>query len=69
MTAIITPGYRKSTAEYDFAGRIAAVKDAEGHATSLRYSPRGQLLAFTRDGITHGTTYDGFDRPVEVGTT
>ncbi|MDP3670959.1 MAG: hypothetical protein Q8R69_14865, partial [Telluria sp.] len=53
VSSITTPGNRKSTVQFDLAGRIATVKDAEGRATSLRYSPRGQLLAFTRDGVTH----------------
>jgi RHS repeat-associated protein len=67
VTAIITPGNRKSEVEYDVAGRVAMVKNAEGQTTSLRYNPRGLVLAVTRDGITRSTLYDGFDHPVESG--
>jgi RHS repeat-associated protein len=67
VTAIITPGNRKSDIAYDHAGRIATVKDTGGHATSLRYSPRGHLLAITRDGITYSTRYDALDHPIESG--
>jgi RHS repeat-associated protein len=67
LTAIIRPGNRKSKVDYDYAGRIANVKDAEGNTSSLRYSPRGQLLAITRDGIMHSIRYDAFDHPVEAG--
>lgn len=67
VTAIITPGNRKSEVEYDYAGRIANIRDAEGHTTHLRYSPRGQLLAITRDGITQSTVFDTLGNPVESG--
>jgi RHS repeat-associated protein len=67
LTSIITPGNRKNEVEYDYAGRIATAKDTEGHTTSLRYSPRGQLIAVTRNGITQSTLYDTFDHPIESG--
>jgi RHS repeat-associated protein len=67
LTAIITPGNRKNEVDYDHAGRISNVKDAEGHSSSLRYNPRGQVLAVIRDGITHSTRYDGLDNPIESG--
>lgn len=67
VTAIITAGNRKSEVEYDYAGRITTVKDAEGRTTSFRYSPRGQVLAITRDGITYSTLYDALGAPLESG--
>jgi RHS repeat-associated protein len=67
VTAIIAPGNRRSEIEYDYAGRIASVKDSDGHATSLGYSPRGQLLNITNDGVTYRTLYDAFGQPVESG--
>jgi RHS repeat-associated protein len=67
LTAIITPGNRKNQVDYDYAGRIAAVKDTDGHSSTLRYSPRGQLLAVSRDGITHSTSYDAFGHLIELG--
>jgi hypothetical protein len=42
---IITSGNRKSEVEYDHAGLIDTVMDAEPHTTSVRYGPRGQLLS------------------------
>jgi RHS repeat-associated protein len=67
LTAIITPGNRRSEFDYDYAGRIATVKDAEGHTSSLRYSPRGQLLTVRRDGVTHNMRYDSLGHPTESG--
>ncbi|WP_371766297.1 DUF6531 domain-containing protein, partial [Massilia sp.] len=67
VTAIITPGNRKSEITYDYAGRVASVKNAEGRYTSLRYSPRGDLLVMTHDGITYTTHYDALGHPVESG--
>jgi RHS repeat-associated protein len=67
VTAIVAPGNRKSGITYDYAGRIASVKNTEDRGTSLRYSPRGDLLAITRDGITYTTRYDGVGHPVELG--
>ncbi|GAB3427935.1 hypothetical protein GCM10027320_05460 [Massilia solisilvae] len=67
VTAIITSGNRKSEVEYDYAGRIANIRDAEGRTTHLRYSPSGQLLAVTRDGITQSTVFDPLGNPVESG--
>lgn len=67
VTAIITPGNRKSEIMYDYAGRVAGVKNAEGRYSSLRYSPRGDLLAMTRDGITYATRYDALGHPIESG--
>jgi RHS repeat-associated protein len=67
LTAIIKPGNRRNEISYDYAGRIVAVKDTEGHTSSLRYSPRGQLLAIVRDGITRSTRYDALDNPIESG--
>jgi RHS repeat-associated protein len=67
VTAIIMPGKRRSEVEYDYAGRIVAVKDAEGHTTSLRYTPRGQLLTITQQGLTYSTLYDAFNHPIESG--
>lgn len=67
ISAIVTPGNRRSAVQFDRVGRIAAVKDSDGHETSFRFGPRGQLLAFTSDGVTHRTLYDSFDNPVETG--
>jgi len=67
VTAIITPGNRKSEITYDYAGRVASVKNADGRDTSLRYSPRGDLLTMTRDGIAYRSRYDALGHPVESG--
>ncbi len=66
LTAIITPGNFKTSLQYDDAGRIASVSDAEGHQTALRYDPRNRIIATSRDGITLTTSYDAFDHPVET---
>ncbi len=67
VTAIITPGNRKSEITYDYAGRLASVKNAEGRYTNLRYSPRGEPIGITRGGITYTTHYDALGHPVESG--
>ncbi len=67
LTGVIMPGNFKSTFKYDAAGRIAAVSDAAGHATRLSYTPRGQPLSQTRDGVTYTAAFDGLDNPLEVG--
>jgi RHS repeat-associated protein len=67
VTAIIMPGNRESDITYDYAGRVASVKQAKERNTSLRYSPRGDLLAITQGGITYTTHYDGLGHPVESG--
>lgn len=67
VTAIIMPGNRRSEVDYDHAGRISAVKNADGHTTRLRYSPGGQLLAITQQDLTYSTLYDAFNHPVESG--
>jgi len=67
VTAIITPGNHKSEITYDYAGRFASIKNVEGRGTSLRYSPRGELISVDRDGITYRTRYDALGHPVESG--
>lgn len=67
LTAVISPGDRKSEVEYDQAGRITGVKDADGRTTVLRYSASGQLIAITSGGITHRMQYDGLNNAIEVG--
>jgi len=67
ISAVITPGDLRSTVQFDIAGRVASVKDADGHETIFRYSPRGQLSRTTRDGITYATLFDSLDNSVEHG--
>jgi RHS repeat-associated protein len=67
ISAVITPGDRRSTVQFDIAGRVASVRDADGHETIFRYSPRGQLSTTTRDGITYATHFDSFDNSLERG--
>ena len=67
ISAVITPGDRRSTVQFDVAGRIASAKDADGHETKFHYSPRGQLRTTIRDGITYATLFDSFDNSVEHG--
>ena len=55
ISAVIAPGDRRSTVQFDVAGRVASVKDADGHETIFRYSPRGKVRTTTRDGITYAT--------------
>jgi YD repeat-containing protein len=69
VTAIVAPGNRRSEIEYDYAGRIASVRDGDGHTTALSYSPRGQLLAITNGGVTYSAVYNALGKPVESGYT
>jgi RHS repeat-associated protein len=67
VVEVLAPGKRKSLIQYDGAGRIVKVSDAEGRATDFSMDARGQLLAVTRDGITHSMRYDAFGQPLEAG--
>jgi len=67
VAAMTVPGNFKSTVQYDDAGRIASVANAEGHQTSFSYDARNQLIATTSNGIVQSYLYDAMGRQVEIG--